>query len=83
MLRSSTRVEESRAGIYSKHSLDDPTVYNDDIIVHQSDQDFLPYYRKMDTLEDTTKMDDNCKDAQSGQRLCWTSYPSTPVENDP
>ena len=53
-------------GIYSKHSLDDATVYDDDIIVHQSDQDDLPYYRRMDTLEDTRKMDGNCASAQAG-----------------
>lgn len=53
-------------GIGSNHPLDDPTVYDDDWIVHGSDQDFEPYYRFMETLEDDTTMEGNCRDAQAG-----------------
>lgn len=53
-------------GIYSNHSLDDPTVYPDDYLVHSSDQDLNPYYRAFHTLEDTPAMDGNCAIAQKG-----------------
>eukprot|EP00929_Paragymnodinium_shiwhaense_P058960 TRINITY_DN29519_c0_g1_i1.p1 TRINITY_DN29519_c0_g1~~TRINITY_DN29519_c0_g1_i1.p1 ORF type:complete len:184 (+),score=20.62 TRINITY_DN29519_c0_g1_i1:818-1369(+) len=53
-------------GIFSNHSLDDETVYDDDWILHASDQDHMPYYRKMSTLEDSTSMDGNCAHAQPG-----------------
>ena len=53
-------------GIFSNHSLDDLTVYGDDVILHASDQDYMPYYRRMSTLEDSLKMDGNCADAGSG-----------------
>ena len=53
-------------GIFSNHSLDDPTVYDDDVILHASDQDLEPYYREMRTLEDTAAMEGNCADAQPG-----------------
>jgi hypothetical protein len=53
-------------GIYSNHSLDDPTVYPDDFIVHSSDQDLNPYYRPFHTLQDTPAMEGNCKIAQAG-----------------
>jgi hypothetical protein len=53
-------------GIFSNYSLDDPTVYPDDVIVHASDQDYEPYYRAMSTLEDTLLMEGNCLDAQPG-----------------
>jgi hypothetical protein len=52
--------------IFSNYSLDDTTVYDDDVILHASDQDLEPYYRKMVTLEDTTAMDSNCAGAQAG-----------------
>jgi len=32
-------------GIFSNMPLDDPTVYADDVILHLSDQDQMPYYR--------------------------------------
>ena len=53
-------------GIFSNHPLDDTTVYEDDWILHASDQDQLPYYRPMSTLEDSPLMEGNCKDAQPG-----------------
>ena len=49
-------------GIYSNHSLDDPTVYPDDVLVHSSDQDLNPYYRPFHTLQDTPKMEGNCRE---------------------
>jgi hypothetical protein len=54
--------------IYSKHPLNDTTVYDDDIIVHGSDytpdgSDNLGYFRSMDSLLDDTTMAGNCKDA--------------------
>ena len=57
-------------GIYSNHSLDDPTVYPDDVLVHSSDQDLNPYYRPFHTLQDTPKMEGNCRE--------WMA-PSTPA----
>ena len=53
-------------GIYSNHPLDDTTVYDDDWIVHASDQDYEPYYRPLNSLEDTPDMLGNCKDAGRG-----------------
>lgn len=53
-------------GLFSNHPLDDPTVYDDDWVVHSSDQDLNPYYRKFSSLEDSTKMDGNCAIAQPG-----------------
>jgi hypothetical protein len=57
---------ESMYGIYSNHSLDDPTVYDDDVVVHTSNQDCFPYYRKMGTLQDSKLMLGNCGFAQPG-----------------
>jgi hypothetical protein len=53
-------------GIFSNHSLDDPTVYPDDVVLHTSDQDCFPYYRPMASLEDTPAMEGNCKIARPG-----------------
>jgi hypothetical protein len=53
-------------GIFSDHSLDDETAYDDDWILHASDQDLMPYYRKMSSLEDSTSMNGNCARAQPG-----------------
>ena len=53
-------------GIYSNHDLSDPTVYDDDWIVHASDQDYLPYYRPLNSLDDTASMQGNCAKAQPG-----------------
>lgn len=53
-------------GIFSEHPLSDDTVYDDDWILHASDQDLQPYYRKMSTLEDSSAMQGNCLDAQPG-----------------
>ena len=47
-------------GIWSNHSLSDPTAYPDDVIVHTADQDCFPYYRRMDSLEDDTSMKGKC-----------------------
>jgi hypothetical protein len=53
-------------GIFSDKALDDETAYDDDWILHASDQDSLPYYRKLSTLEDSTSMNGNCAKAQAG-----------------
>jgi hypothetical protein len=53
-------------GIGSNHPLNDATVYDDDWILHGSDQDLEPYYRFMNTLEDDLSMQGNCKNAGSG-----------------
>lgn len=53
-------------GIFSDHALDDETAYDDDWILHASDQDLMPYYRKMSSLEDSTDMNGNCANAQPG-----------------
>jgi hypothetical protein len=53
-------------GIFSNHPLTDDTVYDDDWILHASDQDFQPYYRKMSTLEDSPDLQGNCREAQAG-----------------
>jgi len=57
---------EPMFGIFSNHPLTDPTVYDDDVILHASDQDMQPYYRPMHTLEDTPAMAGNCQNAQPG-----------------
>lgn len=57
---------ECMYGIFSNHSLDDTTVYDDDVILHTSDQDCRPYYRPMASLEDTPAMEGNCKHAEAG-----------------
>lgn len=53
-------------GFGSNHALDDPEVYDDDWLLHFSDQDLNTYYRHFSTLEDTTDMQGNCKNAQAG-----------------
>lgn len=50
-------------GIFSDHPLNDTTVYDDDWLLHSSDQDLQHYYRKFETLVDTTAMDGNCAHA--------------------
>jgi len=57
---------EPMLGIWSNHPLDDATVYDDDVILHFSDQDTEPYYRPMSSLDDTVKMEGNCKNAVAG-----------------
>jgi len=57
---------EPMGAIYSNHALTDPTVYDDDIIQHFSDQDLQTYYRPLNSLDDTLAMDGNCKDAVPG-----------------
>jgi len=37
-------------GIYSKHPLSDPTVYDDDILEHGTDAKACSYYRRFDSL---------------------------------
>jgi len=53
-------------GIFSNQPLTDETVYDDDWILHASDQDYMPYYRPMSTLEDDLSMEGNCRNAGSG-----------------
>lgn len=54
------------SAFFSNHPLTDDTVYDDDWILHASDQDFQPYYRKMSTLEDNSDLQGNCLEAQAG-----------------
>jgi len=53
-------------GFGTNHGLDDAEVYDDDWLLHFSDQDLHPYYRHFNTLQDDTKMQGNCKNAQAG-----------------
>ena len=72
---------EPMLGIWSNHSLDDLTVYDDDVILHFSDQDTEPYYRPMSTLQDDLGMMGNCKNAGSGfgkNEMCVTQLASPP-----
>ena len=57
---------EPMYGIFSNHDLSDPNVYDDDWILHASDQDFQTYYRPINSLDDTTAMNGNCKNAVPG-----------------
>jgi len=57
---------EAMYGLFSNHPLDEEEVYDDDWIVHTSDQDYEPYYRPIHTLDDTLAMEGNCKDAGAG-----------------
>lgn len=59
---------EAVYGIWSNHTLDDISVYPDDVLVHTSG--YAPdgdantgYYRRFDTLIDTTDMNGNCSAA--------------------
>jgi len=52
--------------VFSDKPLTDLTVYDDDWILHASDQDYAPYYRQMHTLEDNKSMQGNCAKAGSG-----------------
>jgi len=56
-------------GIGSNHNLSDATVYDDDWLLHYSNQDLMPYYRHFSSLEDGLHMNGNCKSAS-------TSYPN-------
>lgn len=56
-------------GIGSNHDLSDLTVYDDDWLLHHSNQDLMPYYRKFSSLEDGLHMDGNCANA-------GTDYPN-------
>lgn len=51
-------------GIGSNHPLSDSTVYDDDWIVHGSNHDSEPYYRRLNSLDDSLGMSGNCHDAQ-------------------
>jgi hypothetical protein len=53
-------------GFGTNHALDDAEVYDDDWVLHFSDQDLETYYRHFSTLEDSTDMQGNCKNAGSG-----------------
>lgn len=59
-------------GLFSNHSLDDTTVYPDDVLVHGSDYGAYhkiqgpSLYRRFDQLADSKKMDGNCSIAQEG-----------------
>jgi len=59
---------ESVYGLWSNHSLTDPQVYPDDVLVHTSGYapdgtKNLGYYRRFDSLVDTTAMNGNCSAA--------------------
>lgn len=55
---------EPMYGIFSDHPLNDTHAYDDDWILHASDQDHEPYYRQLRSLDDGVNMTGNCKDAQ-------------------
>ena len=57
---------EPMTALYSNHSLDDPNVYDDDVIAHFSDQDLQTYYRRLNFLNDTLAMEGNCAAAVPG-----------------
>lgn len=52
-------------GFGSNHDLADSNLYDDDWVVHFSDYDLQPCYRKMSTMEDSDSMDGNCKNVTS------------------
>ena len=53
-------------GLFSNHPLNDSQVYDDDYILHASDQDLQTYFRPIDSLNDTLAMLGNCLHAQPG-----------------
>ena len=57
---------EPMYGLYSNHPLTDEEVYDDDWILHASDQDLEPYYRPLNSLDDSLGMTGNCKNAGAG-----------------
>ena len=46
------------------------------VVLHTADQDCFPYYRRMDTLEDTPAMEGNCKIARAGWGKNGATYDS-------
>lgn len=56
-------------GIGSNHDLSDATVYDDDWILHFSNQDLMPYYRSFGSLQDDLNLTGNCQNAS-------TAYPN-------
>ena len=56
-------------GIGSNHNFSDGTVYDDDWLLHYSNQDLMPYYRSFSSLEEGLHMTGNCANAS-------TSYPN-------
>ncbi|GAB5363341.1 hypothetical protein AAMO2058_000874400 [Amorphochlora amoebiformis] len=63
--------------IYSNQTLNDTSVYPNDVIGHQSDWDKYTYYRQMSSLNDTMQMEGNCLNAVEG----WPhdeAYPCIP-----
>jgi len=57
---------EPMFAIFSNHPLNNTEVFDDDWILHGSDQDVQPYYRPLKSLPDSLKMDGNCADALPG-----------------
>ena len=73
-------------GIFSNHPLHDPTVHEDDWILHGSDQDLEPYYRPLSSLPDSLEMEGNCKNAGAGfgkneMYPCFDEQARVPVGN--
>lgn len=65
---------ESVFGLWSNHTLSDPQVYPDDILVHTSGYapdgtKNLGYFRRFDSLIDTTAMNGNCSAAQTPWKM--------------
>jgi len=61
-------------GIGSNHDLSDATVYDDDWIVHFSDYDLQPCYRKINSLDDDFNMEGNCGAARKDKRQMFPCF---------
>eukprot|EP00928_Gymnodinium_smaydae_P062354 TRINITY_DN46239_c0_g1_i1.p1 TRINITY_DN46239_c0_g1~~TRINITY_DN46239_c0_g1_i1.p1 ORF type:complete len:380 (+),score=36.01 TRINITY_DN46239_c0_g1_i1:52-1140(+) len=56
---------EPIVGIGSNHDLSDEVVYDDDWLLHHSNQDLMPYYRTFGSLQDDLNMNGNCQNAST------------------
>jgi len=64
-------------GIGSNHSLSDSEVYEDDWIIHLSDEnekELVTYYRRFGSLEDGFAMEGNCKDADPTRSCAYPCF---------
>lgn len=61
-------------GIGSNHDLNDLNVYDDDWLVHYSDYDLQPCYRRFSSLADDAKLQGNCKNVREGQGVMYPCF---------
>jgi len=65
---------EPIVGLGSDFELNDPEVHDDDWIVHFSDYDLQPCYRKISSLDDDFRMEGNCGAAREDKRQMFPCF---------